>query len=119
MPKLREFIIDEQYLTDVPERKEISWLTGNSAEDLVKILKGRDKSVMIGHKDHPEFTKLREELGKLGYIRIERGWWNGDRVLKSFKLNGFIFRKNLGFSCAIAMKGGFEIARKYGSKHGN
>lgn len=114
-----EFTIPEEYLTSVMVRTEHDFVKDRSnptAEEIIKILKGYDKSISISSKDHDEFTKLREQLAELGYIKIQRGWWNGDEVLKPFTLNGFKFKKNGGFCCAAAMKISFEVARKYNRK---
>jgi hypothetical protein len=116
---LRQFIIDESYITDVSVRVEhdaIKDRNNLTNEDIIKILKGYDKSVSLSNKDHDEFTKLRNQLEELGYIETQRGWWNGDRVLKSFKLNEWTFRKNHQFPCAAAMKNSIFCARKYGWK---
>jgi hypothetical protein len=116
---LAKFTIDEQYLCDVTVRTEHDFIKDRknpTEEDLIKILKGYDKSVSISNKDHDEFTKLREELGRLGYIEIQRMWWNGDRVLKPFMLNEWKFRKGQKFSCAAAMKVSIDFARKRGHK---
>lgn len=116
---LKEFYIDEQYITDETVRTErdlIKDRSNISHEDLIKILKGWDKSVTISNKDHDEFTKLRNQLEKLGYIKTERGWWNGDRVLKSFKLNGWTMRKGHKFPCAAALRNSIECAKKFGWK---
>ena len=70
------FEIDPAYLVDVTVRKEWSTLKGKSDlsnEDLIKIVKGEDRMTMVSSIDHPEFTKLREQLGEQGYIKIERG----------------------------------------------
>lgn len=61
------------------------------------------KGESFGTKDHPEFTKLRNRLCKLGYIQIESSYWNGDSVLKSFKLNELTFKKGEQFLCACAL----------------
>ena len=117
MPKLREFYIDEAYLCSVTTYKEWSIYTQDgrepTPEELIKVMKGEGKCSIMGHEDHPEFTKLREELGRLGYIDIERGWINGDTVRKSFKLNGYIARKGLKFTCATAMGCHFSFLRKF------
>ena len=112
---LKEFFIDEQYITDVTVRTETSLLSNPenpTHEDLIKIIKGHDKMVSISNKDHDEFTKLRNTLEEQGYIKTERGWWNGDRVIKGFKLNGFPLKKGERFYCAAAMKGSFSLAKK-------
>lgn len=54
--------------------------------------------------DHPAFTGLREHLGARGFIRIERGWWNGDRVIKPFYFNGLLLNVGDKFLCAGAWK---------------
>jgi len=116
---LRQFFIDEQYITDVTVRTEHDFIKDRNNpthDDIIKILKGYDKGLSISHKDHDEFTKLRNQLEELGYIETQRSWWNGDRVLKSFRLNEFIFRKGHKFCCASAMKGSIAFARKYKRK---
>jgi hypothetical protein len=116
---LKQFIIDEQYIADVMVRTEHDFIKDRknpTHEDLIKILKGYDKSVIVSNKDHDEFTKLRNQLEELGYIAIERGWWNGDRVLKSFKLNEWTFRKGYKFPSAAAMSNSIRSARKFGWK---
>lgn len=57
----------------------------------------------IGTKDHPEFTKLRNQLSKMGYILMETSYSNGDIVLKPFKLNKINFKKGEQFPCASAL----------------
>jgi hypothetical protein len=117
---LRNFEIDEAYICDVQVRTEHDFIKDRNNltnEDLFKILKGWDKGVSIGNKDHDEFTKLRNQLEELGYIECQRSWWNGDRVLKSFKLNGWTMRKGHKFPCAAAMKVSITCARKYGWKN--
>jgi hypothetical protein len=117
---LKQFTIDESYICDVTVRIEHDFIKDRNnptPEDIIKALKGYDKSVTFSNKDHDEFTKLREELGRLGYIEIQRGWWNGDRVLKGFKLNEWTFRKGQKFCCAGAMMNSIQSARKYGRKN--
>ncbi len=116
---LKNFFIDEQYITDVTVRTEHDFIKDRknpTHEDLIKILKGYDKGVSIGSKDHDEFTKLRNQLEAEGYIQCQRSWWNGDRVLKPFYLNGWHFKKNHKFPCAAAMKSSISCARKFGWK---
>lgn len=116
---LKEFYIDDQYIKDEIVRTEHDFIKDRknpTHEDLIKILKGYDKSVSISNKDHDEFTKLRNQLEELGYIKIERGWWNGDRILKSFKLNGWTMRKGHKFPCAAAMRVSIDCAKKFGWK---
>lgn len=116
---LKQFTIDEQYITDVTVRQEGSVFgdrTDLTADELVKVLTGQDRWVSTSSKDHDEFTKLRNQLEELGYIKTERGWWNGDRVLKPFKLNEWTFRKGDKFASAAAMQNSIDCARKFGWK---
>ena len=116
---LRQFTIDESFICDVTVRTEHDFIKDRinpTHDDIIKILKGYDKSYSTSNKDHDEFTKLREELGSLGYIEIQRGWWNGDRVLKSFKLNEWTFLKGEKFCSASAMSNSINCARKFGWK---
>ena len=104
---LRQFNIDEQYICDVTVRIEYDYIKDRNNpthEDLIKVLKGYDKGYSISNKDHDEFTKLRNQLEELGYIKTQRGWWNGDRVIKGFKLNGFPLKKGEKFLSAGAMR---------------
>jgi hypothetical protein len=113
---IAKFFIDEQYLDSVDVVKVYDYVKDRqnpTHEDLIKILKGYDKMTSHSSEDHPEFTLLRETLGKCSYIEIERSWWNGDRVLKSFRLNDVLFKKGSKFCCACAMKYSLEGARKY------
>lgn len=111
-----DFYIDEVYLTDVVVRTEYPCYndrTDLTAEELISVIKNPSPSFSIGTKDHPEFTQLREQLERDGYIQVQRGWWNGDCVLKPFSLNGVEFKKHDQFSCAAAMKHHLEFQRKY------
>jgi len=106
------FEIDPEYITDVTIRQEWNIYTNKDTitdEDLVEVLKGRGSCSSTHSEDHPEFTRLRDHLGELGYISIERGWWNGDRVLKSFTLNGVAFEPGEQFPSAAPMK--FHLER--------
>lgn len=116
---LKQFTIDEQYITDVTVRQEGSIYgdrTDLTADELVKVLKGEARWTSTSSKDHDEFTKLRNQLEELGYIKTERGWWNGDRVLKAFKLNEWTFRKGRKFPSASALSNSIHCARKFGWK---
>jgi hypothetical protein len=105
---MREFLIPEEYLTDVSDnyiKYKYDTTKELTHEQLVDILvNGNIQYRSFGTKDHPEFTKLRDELESLGYIKTFRSSSNGDRVLKPFKLNGKRFRKNETFYCACAIK---------------
>lgn len=116
---LKEFFIDPQYLTDVRTDTVITTLenpANPTPDDLIKILKGTHVIHIYGNKDHDEFTRLRNQLEQLGYIKTERSWWNGDCVLKSFKLNGWIIRKGAKFPCAAALGISIDYANKSGRK---
>ena len=105
---MREFFIPEEYLTDVPNnhiKYKYDTTKELTHEQLLDILvNGNIQYRIYGTKDHPEFTELRELLEKEGYIKVERSWSNGDRVLKSFKLNEKMFKKSQQFPCAAALK---------------
>jgi hypothetical protein len=92
---IKQFRLKKEYFTSVPDNKymELYDLIGEI------IVKGES----YGTKDHPEFIKLRNKLYKLGYIQIESSYWNGDRVLKPFKLNGLTFKRGESFLCACAL----------------
>jgi hypothetical protein len=102
-----DFTIDPEYLCSVSIREEWNTYTKNgrvpTAEELLLILQGKGNVIMGSSADHPEFAKLREQLGAEGYIKIERGWVNGDRVTKPFTLNGLKFKVGAQFSCGAAM----------------
>jgi hypothetical protein len=113
-----DFILDESCICDVHIKEEYSVFKGRDPESLtsdevLRILKGTDKIISHSSKDHPEFNRFREQLGSEGYISIERSWWNGDRVIKPFTLNGVKFKVGDQFSSACAMQGHLEFARKY------
>lgn len=116
---LKQFTIDEQYITEVTVRKEGSVFgdrTNLTADELVKVLTGQARWTSTWSQDHDEFTRLRNQLEDLGYIKTERRWWNGDRVLKPFKLNEWTFRKGDKFASASAMQNSIACARKFGWK---
>jgi hypothetical protein len=105
-----KFEIDENYMCSITIRKEWGMYDHIKYEDLTpeqlfKIIKNEDRCSLIGSDDHPEFKKFREKLSSDGYIKIERGWWNGDRVTKPFTMNGKKFKKDEKFPSACAMKG--------------
>jgi hypothetical protein len=104
--RLKNFELDEQYLTDVTIIESGS-IYGDRTDltdaELLKVIKGEATWTSTSSKDHPNFTVLREQLEREGYLYVERGWWNGDRVLKPFKFNGLIFRKGGKFPSAAAM----------------
>lgn len=110
---MKQFYIDEKFLTDVTIVKEYGRKEIETKHDLVNAIKNPSVMKSISHQDHPEFTKFREQLESDGYIEVQRMWCNGDRVLKPFKLNDFTFRKGAKFCCAAALGCHFAVARKY------
>ena len=82
-------------------------------EDLVKVLKGQGNRSVMGTDDSEEFKALRDQLEAEGYIQCQRNWWNGDRVLKTFFLNGVRFDRDDQFCSGAAMKLHLQFARKY------
>lgn len=87
------YTIKEEYLTSCNEA--FTWVssTGHGPSGIIS------KSV-----DHPAFAALRQHLGSRGYIKIQTGWTNGDRVTKPFCLNEKYFAVGDKFPCADAMK---------------
>jgi hypothetical protein len=112
-----DFTIDPEYMCSVTIHKEWNTYTQNGRvptdEELLLVLAGKGKCSITGSEDHPEFAKLREHLGEQGYITIERGWVNGDRVLKPFKLNGRKFKVGDQFSCGAAMGTHLAVRAKH------
>lgn len=110
-----DFFIDLNHLIEIPDVRV--YYTVNmenpSNEDLLKILKNEHRMVSQGTKDHPEFARLRDELEELGYIKTNRNWNNGDRVLKPFTLNGYKFEADNAFLCASATGNDFKCRKKY------
>ena len=58
---------------------------------------------VMGTTDHPYFAETRNMLESKGYIDIQRGWINGDRVLKPFFFNNVLLVEGEKFSSAGAM----------------
>lgn len=111
---MTEFTIPIDYCTSVTTRKEWNIYTKNgrepTADELLLIVQGQGNCSMTGSDDHPEFAKLRNQLEDDGYIQTDRTSWNGDHVLKPFKLNGAQFNVNEQFPCAAAIA--YQIERK-------
>ena len=101
---IKQFRLKKEYITSVPDNKYMI------LSDLVgKIIVQGDSYAC---KEHPEFTKLGDRHGDLGYISIEPTYWNGDRVLKPFKLNKLSFKKGEQFPCAAAIAVKLDIRHK-------
>lgn len=110
------FELDESLLWNVTIRKEWNMYLDKDVitnEDLVEVLRGKGHCSSVSDDDGPEFKDLRNQLEAEGYIRCERGWWNGDRVLKLFFLNGVRFGTHDKFPSGAAMKIHLQTARKY------
>ena len=104
-------MIDEEYLCQVTIFKDYM-KDRPEDEQLIAKLKGH-RFCSTSSDDHPEFKKLRNQLEQDGFIKTERSWWNGDRVLKIFKLNGYEFRIGEQFPCGAAIKMHIEFGKKY------
>ena len=106
-----KFEIDPAYLTDVTVTKTYyphQESESVTADQLMEILKSLPV-VSTSAIDHPEFTRLREQLESEGYVCVERAGWNGDRVLLPFSLNGHEFQPGDQFSCAPALGAEFRF----------
>jgi hypothetical protein len=115
-----EFNIPMTSLCDVAIRKEWGMydkipLEELTPEQLITILKGEDRCKSFSNDDHPDFAKLRNKLEELGYIKCERGWWNGDRVLKPFTMNGAPFYEGEKFHSGAAIK--YTVEQKQKNKN--
>lgn len=116
---IAQFYLDESFFKSVTKQTVHDYVKDRNnptPEETLMILRGYDTSITTTSIDHPEFTKLREELGKRGYIKIERGWWNGDRVEKTFKLNEWLFKKGDKFASASALGNAIKYAKQVGRK---
>lgn len=101
---MKQFTIDINYCTSVNKHETFDLYKTEEEKLIARLKYGTDKGSRSWSEDHPEFTKLREQLGIEGYIEIQRGWWNGDRVLNSFKLNDKKFKKGDQFPSGAAIK---------------
>ncbi len=113
---LKQFYLDEDLeWTVVHTSTWNSYLVKDTVtnEDLIQVIKGEGNCGSFSTDDSPEFKVLRNQLEELGYIRCQRSWWNGDRVLRAFQLNGVTFRKDESFGCGSAMKHHLQFQREY------
>ena len=111
-----EFQIDDAYLSSINIHKEWSIFDHIpkdqlTPDQLIYILKGKDRCTSVTTDDHPEFSKFRDQLEADGYI-IKGPKWNADRVLKSFSVNGYRFDKGERFLCASALYNVIFVHRK-------
>jgi hypothetical protein len=100
---MKQFRLKAEYITSVTDRKPIVFVLENGEK-----VNGES----IGFIDHPKFTELRDKLEMDGYIKTERSWSNGDRVLKPFKLNSITFKKDDKFPCASALSVIISVRKK-------
>ena len=113
---LKQFYLDETVDWHVViSKKWNSYLVKETVtdEDLIQVIKGEGNCGSFSTDDGPEFKALRNQLEAEGYIQCQRGWWNGDRVLRAFQLNGVTFRKDESFGCGAAMKHHLKFEREY------
>ena len=102
---MKKFTIDIEYCTQVSIYEEFALKFESEEDKIIFALKyGSAKGSSTRSEDHTEFKKLREQLGEEGFISIQRGWWNGDTVLKPFQLNDRKFKKNDQFPCGAAIR---------------
>lgn len=101
---MKQFTIDIQYCTSVTKHQIFNLYKTEEERLIVKLKFGYDTGTSTWTEDHPEFTNLREQLGVEGFIEIQRSWWNGDRVLKPFKLNDKKFMKGDKFPSGAAIR---------------
>ena len=116
---MKDFYIDPVHLTSITEVTKHSMYSHKKElthTELLKVLKDEDTVTSISNIDHPEFTKLRLQLEELGYVQIQRQWWNGDRVVKPFALNGVKFKKDDQFCSASAMGHHLNFSKSYRKK---
>ena len=100
---LKQFKLKREHITSVPYTERAVFGVPPEARAVFEIFDHKLEGEAYSIIDHPGFTTLRNKLEKQGYIQIERGWWNGDRVIKPFSLNGFKFKKYDKFPCASAL----------------
>jgi hypothetical protein len=116
---MQNFVIDPKLLTSVLVSYERVFI----AEDLSQIpdsfkssFDGTRAIQTTGWEDPSEFTQLRNLLHDQGFIKKEPRWWNGDRVLQAFTLNGHHFSEHEQFPCAEALGLRIKYATKTGAK---
>ena len=112
------FTINPEYLTSISIHREWNMYKDKpnpTEEDLIKVLQGLGDCSSQSTDDHPEFKVLRERLGQEQFIKIQRGWWNGDIVLRPFSLNGAKFRKGEMFPSGAAI--GYTVESKLKKKN--
>lgn len=100
------YTINEDYLTSCNEA--FTWVSSTGSGPSGTISKA---------VDHPAFAALRKHLATRGYIEMQTGWINGDRVIKPFHLNEVPFNVGDKFVSASAMAGDIRSRKKYGKSY--
>ena len=97
---MKQFYINPVYVCSITKIQYDMDITGC---DLLNSIKGA-KVRGISSDEHQVFKNLRDQLEAEGYIRTQRSSWNGDRVLKPFRLNDKVFNTGSTFYSAAALK---------------
>lgn len=101
---MKQFHLSKEYFTYVVVKSSLRPTKDVVNPETGKIVMLRGESYgTTGSKDHDKFTELRELLYSEGYINIQRGWCNGDQVIKDFRLNNVPFLKGEKFCGAGAL----------------
>ena len=113
------FTLDESISWEVSIMQ--SWSTlenpdNPTPDDMIKLLLQHHEITSVRSDDSPEFQTLRNQLEAQGYIECERNWWNGDRVLQPFALNGVLFDTGDKFCSGAAMQHHLKFEREYQNK---
>ena len=111
-----EFTLDERFMCDIPYKRVYNQKPIESNKDLLDAITQTNVMTLTGYDQHPGFESFRCQLEADGYISIERMWSNGDTVLRPFRLNGCLFKKNEKFPCAAAMGIHLKVLKKYRRK---
>ena len=102
-----QFFIDKVHFRSISVTKTVLSLSdpdNPTKDDLIDTLTGKNEMTVSFTENDPEFEKLRNELAAGGYIEIDRGVANGDRVKRQFILNGHTFTAGDRFYCGSAMR---------------
>jgi hypothetical protein len=113
------FTLDESRPWDISITESYSTLDNPddpTPDDIIKLLLQHHEITSVRHDDSPEFKALRNQLEADGYIECQRGWWNGDRVLRPFALNDVTFVPGDKFCCGSAMQHHLKFTREYTNK---
>lgn len=68
---------------------------------------------MVSTRDCESLSTGSSPVGRPNCVYINANWWNGDRVLKPFTLNGYLFTEGEKFLCGSAMGHHLAWAAKY------